>query len=66
MSEWMSRFIKKHTCFYCEKTVDKKDIFNVKLETAEGPLELKACKDCANNLNEVLKELEDIRNDQGL
>lgn len=65
MSEWMKRLIKKHTCFYCEKKVDKADLFSIKLDTSEGPLELKACPTCADDLNDILKKIEEAR-DEGL
>ena len=66
MSEWMKRFIKKHTCFYCGNTVDKANLFTVKLNTADGPLELKACKDCGKDLNETLKAIEEVKNAEGI
>lgn len=61
MSKWMSKLIAKHTCFSCKKEVDKKAAFVVKLDTSEGLVELKACEDCAKDLNEALKVIEDIQ-----
>ena len=66
MSEWMKRLIKKHTCFYCGKTVDKADLFKVKLDTGEGPHELTACKQCGKDLNETLKAIEEAKNAEGI
>lgn len=67
MSEWMKRLIGKHTveCFYCNEKVDKKLAFNVKLNTAEGLLTLKACEKCATDVNDVLKDIEEARRDAG-
>ena len=61
----MKRLIKKHTCFYCGKTVDKANLYSVKLDTGEGPHELKACPTCADDLNDILKKIEEAR-DEGL
>lgn len=68
MSEWMKRLISSRTveCFYCEKTVDKKAAFNVKLNTAEGLHTLKACQECADDVNEVLKAIEEVKHGEGL
>jgi hypothetical protein len=62
MGEWFKRLIKKHTCFYCGLTVDKANLYTVKLETGEGPHEIKACKECGKHLDETLKEIEDVKN----
>ena len=64
MSEWMKRLIKKHTCFYCGEKVDKENLFKVKLQTADGPHEVTACKQCGKDLNEVLIEIEKVKNDE--
>lgn len=65
MGKWIDKLIAKNTveCFSCGKKVDKKKAFNVKLNTAEGLLELKVCKECGDRLNEVLKDIEEVRND---
>lgn len=65
MSEWMKRLIGKHTveCFSCKKVVDKKTAFIVKLDTAEGLIEINSCESCAKELDEILKAIEDIHND---
>ena len=59
MSKWMSKLIAKHTCFNCKKEVDKKTAFSVKLNTAEGLVEFKACEECAKDLDGFLKEFEE-------
>jgi hypothetical protein len=63
MGEWIDKVIKKHTCFYCGAKIDKKDIFTVKLDTGEGPHNLSVCKPCAETLNDILKQVEDTKNE---
>lgn len=53
-------------CFYCKERVDKKTAFNVKLNTAEGLLTLKACQPCADDVNDVLKAIEEVKYGEGL
>jgi len=53
-------------CFYCKKRVDKKVAFNVKLNTAEGLHTLKACQQCADDVNDVLKAIEEVKYGEGL
>lgn len=67
MSEWFRRLIEKHTddCFYCLKKVDKKEAFSVKLNTSDGQVVLKTCPTCADDLNDILKKIEEAR-DEGL
>lgn len=50
-------------CFYCAQTVDKKTAFSVKLNTAEGPHIIMACTTCAADVNDVLKAIEEVKND---
>lgn len=68
MSKWMEKLIGKNTveCFSCEKVVDKKTSFIVKLDTSEGLVEVNSCEDCAKELNEILKAIEEIHNDSSL
>jgi len=65
MGEWINKLIKSRTieCFNCFKVVDKKAAFNIKLNTAEGLTTLKACPECAKDVDDVLKALEEIKND---
>lgn len=60
MSNWFKR---KVTCFNCHKEIDKKSAYDVKLDTSEGLLELKACEPCAMELNTILKEFEEAFKD---
>jgi len=58
MSEWMKKLIGMHTCWNCEDYIDKKSIYKVTLDTLEGPLNLTLCQKCAEEVDEMLKELE--------
>ena len=62
----MKRLIAKHTCFYCNKTVDKANLYRVVLTTKDGPHELGACKDCADDFNDLLKDIEEVKNAEGI
>lgn len=64
----MKKLISTRTveCFYCKKRVDKKTAFNVKLNTAEGLHTLKACQQCADDVNDVLKAIEEVKYGEGL
>lgn len=68
MSEWMKRLIQKNTveCFNCNKKTDVKTIFTVEMNTDEGLVKLNACPACAADINEALKEVEDIHNGKGI
>lgn len=50
-------------CFYCFASVDKKTAFSVKLNTADGPHIIMACSSCAADVNDVLKTIEEVKND---
>jgi|TARA_B110000967_G_scaffold209392_1_gene265393 phage FluMu protein Com len=65
---WLDKFKKASTteCFYCYEKVDKKTAFSVKLNTAEGQHIIKACPKCADEVNEVLKAIEEVKNDPTL
>jgi hypothetical protein len=53
----------KVDCFYCFVPVDKKTAFSVKLNTADGPHTIMACPTCAADVNDVLKAIEEVKND---
>ena len=61
----MKKLIGKNTveCFYCKKLVDKKTAFSVKFNTAEGLHTIMACPPCADDVNDVLKAIEEVKND---
>lgn len=60
MSEWIKKLIGVHTCFNCKKYVDKKDIYSVDLDTLDGVLHLKLCPTCANEFDDMMKDLEEV------
>lgn len=64
MSEWMKRLIGKHTCHFCDKKLDKKEIYTINMETAEGPHTISSCEKCAMEFDEVLKQIEGVHNDK--
>lgn len=65
MLEWIKNLFRKSTveCFYCFVPVDRKTAFSIKLNTAEGPHTIMACTTCANDVNDVLKAIEEVKND---
>lgn len=65
MSEWMKRLIDKHTCecFYCETQFDKKETFKLTVEMAEGQAEYDICPECAKDFDQILKGIEETRNE---
>jgi hypothetical protein len=64
MSEWFKRLIDKNTdtCIFCEKKVDKKTVYTITMDTADGAHIVKSCEPCAKEFDEVLKELEEVIN----
>ena len=64
MSQWLKKLIDKNTftCVFCEKPVDKKTVFTITMDTAQGAHEVKSCEPCAKEFNEVLKDLEEVIN----
>lgn len=60
MSEWMKKLIGLHTCFGCQKLINKKEIYKVDVTTAEGPLHLTLCQTCADEFDDMMKELEEV------
>jgi|TARA_B110000908_G_scaffold160117_1_gene203021 hypothetical protein len=50
-------------CFNCSAKVKASEAFNVKFNTADGLHTLKACPACADDVNDVLKAIEEARND---
>ncbi len=51
-------------CFFCQKKFNKKDAFTIEMNVFEGKIKKQACPSCAENLNELLKDIEDIHNEQ--
>lgn len=54
----------KKTCFFCSKKIKAKEAFKVNMETGEGLHKVHACEECGQNLNEILKALEEIREEE--
>tara|TARA_B110000879_G_scaffold29762_1_gene40659 strand:+ start:199 stop:402 length:204 start_codon:yes stop_codon:yes gene_type:complete len=67
MYDWIAKIFSRHvSCFQCGKRIDRKAAFSVKLNTAEGPFTMHACTDCAGEVNDVLKAIEEVRHDASL
>lgn len=64
MSKWMDKLIKKNTveCFFCNELTDKKKVYTITMDTAEGRHNVTACKKCADSFDTILKQIEDIHN----
>jgi RNase P subunit RPR2 len=63
MGKWMDKLIKKHTCKFCDKKLNSKEIYRVNMDTLEGPHTMTLCEPCAMDLDSFLKEVEEARND---
>lgn len=66
MSEWFKRLIEKHTCVICDVKLNKKDLYTVIMDTAEGAHSVTMCETHALEFDEVLKAIEDVHNEQRL
>ena len=63
MGKWMDRLIYNHTCKFCDKKLNKKEIYTVNIDTVEGPHTFILCEICADDFNEMLKAVEEGRNE---
>lgn len=65
MSEWFKRLVHKNTetCIFCEKPVDKKTVYTITIDTADGAHTVKSCEPCALDFDKLLKDIEEARND---
>lgn len=65
MSEWFRKLIQKNmdTCVFCEKPVDKKTVYTITMDTAQGAHTVKACEPCALDFDNILKDIEETLND---
>ena len=53
---------KKVKCFNCgDKTIEK-EAYTIKLNTLEGAHEVKMCEPCALQFDELMKEIEEVKN----
>ena len=59
----LSVFKKTIQCFFCNESVQKKEAFTVNIDTSEGPLVLKTCKACAKEFDQVLEQIEEVKNE---
>ncbi len=59
MSEWINKLVGMKKCWNCHSLLNKKQIYSVDVDTADGPLNLKMCQTCAEDLDDMLKDLEE-------
>mgnify|MGYP001574293079 FL=1 len=59
MSEWINRLVGMHKCWHCQTLMNKKEIYSVDVDTQDGPLNFKMCKTCAEEFDDMLKDLEE-------
>jgi|TARA_R110000744_G_scaffold8945_11_gene29168 hypothetical protein len=59
MSDWVKKLVGMKSCWHCEKLMTKKEIYSVDVDTQDGPINFKMCKACAEDMDEMLKELEE-------
>ena len=58
-------FRKTINCFNCEVSVEGGEEYTLKFQASDGEAEVKMCAECAKDFNEILINLEEIRNGQG-
>lgn len=66
MSKWMEKLINRHTCRFCKKKLNKKEIYTVNMDTIEGPHTMILCEPCATDFDAMLKMVEDSRNERSI
>ena len=59
MSDWVKKLVGMKSCWHCEKLMTKKEIYSVDVDTQDGPINFKMCKACAEDMDEMLIELEE-------
>jgi|TARA_R110000851_G_scaffold306399_4_gene464760 hypothetical protein len=64
MYEWIAKIFTRYvSCFQCGTKMARKSAFSVTLNTAEGPFTMHACEQCAGDVNDVLKAIQEVKND---
>ena len=58
-------FRKTINCFNCDGSVEGGEEYTLKFQASDGEAEVKMCAECAKDFNEILINLEEIRNGQG-
>lgn len=56
-------FSNKTNCFFCFKEIKKKEAFTANVDTVEGRLAIKMCPDCANDFDDLMKQIEEVKNE---
>ena len=56
---------KRVRCFNCDTRIkNAEEAFSIKLNTLEGPHEVKMCFDCAQDFDKIAAELEEVINER--
>lgn len=58
-----SIFSKNTDCFFCHIEIKKKEAFTANVDTAEGRLAIKMCESCAGDFDDLLKNIEAVKNE---
>lgn len=56
-------FSKSVDCFFCYKQVSKNEAFTANVDTFEGRLAIKMCERCAKDFDDMMKTIEEIKNE---
>jgi hypothetical protein len=48
----------KVKCFFCGNKAGRKDCFTINMDTLEGKHKVNVCPKCANEFDDIMKELE--------
>jgi len=56
----MVMFKKKLECFNCSVRIKGGEEYTIKLETLEGPHEVKMCEKCAEDFDKIMIQVEEI------
>ena len=56
-------FSKKTQCFFCFEEIQKKEAFTANVDTMEGRLAIKMCEKCAGDFDDLLKNIEAVKNE---
>lgn len=56
-------FSKNTQCFFCFEEIKKKEAYTANIDTMEGRLAIKMCEKCASDFDDLLKNIEAVKNE---
>jgi len=56
-------FSKTVACFFCFEDIKKKEAYTANVDTIEGRLAIKMCEKCAEDFDDLLKNIEAVKNE---